>query len=309
MCLFAVLTFGKGIEAQENPAGKKQASSDAQKGAVSEKDASAAAGEELQKAIQNPVASLMNVPLQNNTNFSLGSFNHTQDVLNIQPVIPANLTKNLYVQNDFGNSSINAGKKLSIAQVLGQLLLVVDAHIVEMLSASVRALCCDGKNLSIGGDNTSRRCHDFTPLLQSGLNRIRSGQIGRNRICPVGPVSDNGITLVVQVACVFELLITAISVDAFDANLHTRRTRYHNPGFTLSRRTRDKLGFLHIQLPGTEKRVSLSKQELRKTKAQGDHSQERKQLLHCYFLSQPRKSLQNPTEVCRSKTGWPLPDC
>jgi hypothetical protein len=48
----------------------------------------------LQKAVQNPVASLISVPLQNNTNFSLGSFNRTQDVLNIQPVIPANLSKN-----------------------------------------------------------------------------------------------------------------------------------------------------------------------------------------------------------------------
>jgi len=75
MCLFAVLTFGQGIEAQEDPAGKKQGSSDAQKGAVPEKDASAAAEEELQKAVQNPAASLISVPLYNNTNFSLGSFN------------------------------------------------------------------------------------------------------------------------------------------------------------------------------------------------------------------------------------------
>src|SRR5215469_16480133 len=154
-----------------------------------------------------------------------------------------------------------------------------------MLSASVRALCCDGENLSIAGDDGGRSCHDFTPLLQSGLYRIRSGQIGRNRICPVGPVSDNGITLVVQVAGVFEFLSTAISVDAIDTNLHPRWTRYHNPGFTLPRRARDKLGFLHIQLPGTEKRISLAKQQLRKTQAHGDRSQKRKQLLHGYFLS------------------------
>jgi len=94
MCLFAVLTFGQGIEAQEDSAGRKQASSDAQKGGVSGKDASTAAEEELQKAVQNPVASLISVPLQNNTNFSLGSFNRTQEVLNIQPVIPANLSEN-----------------------------------------------------------------------------------------------------------------------------------------------------------------------------------------------------------------------
>jgi hypothetical protein len=62
MCLIAALTFGKGIEAQEDPADKKQVSSDTQKGAVSENE-SAAAEEELQKAVQNPVASLMSVPL------------------------------------------------------------------------------------------------------------------------------------------------------------------------------------------------------------------------------------------------------
>jgi hypothetical protein len=48
----------------------------------------------LQKAAQNPLASLTSVPLQNNTNFSLRSFNQTQDVSNIRPVIPPNLNKN-----------------------------------------------------------------------------------------------------------------------------------------------------------------------------------------------------------------------
>lgn len=44
--------------------------------------------------MQNPVADLISVPLQNNTNFGVGSFNRTQDVLNIQPVIPVHLTEN-----------------------------------------------------------------------------------------------------------------------------------------------------------------------------------------------------------------------
>ena len=44
--------------------------------------------ENLQKATQNPVASLISVPLQNNSNFDIGPFNRTQNVLNIQPVIP-----------------------------------------------------------------------------------------------------------------------------------------------------------------------------------------------------------------------------
>jgi len=45
----------------------------------------------LAKATQNPVASLISVPFQNNTNFAIGPYNRTQDVLNIQPVIPSKL--------------------------------------------------------------------------------------------------------------------------------------------------------------------------------------------------------------------------
>jgi hypothetical protein len=36
---------------------------------------------------------LISVPFQNNTNLSLGTFNRTQDVLNIQPLIPANISE------------------------------------------------------------------------------------------------------------------------------------------------------------------------------------------------------------------------
>ncbi|HEY6309039.1 MAG TPA: hypothetical protein VI488_21560 [Candidatus Angelobacter sp.] len=49
--------------------------------------------ESLQKATQNPVASLISVPLQNNTNFDIGLFDRTQNVLNIQPVIPIGVSK------------------------------------------------------------------------------------------------------------------------------------------------------------------------------------------------------------------------
>jgi len=45
--------------------------------------------EELTKAAQNPIANLMSFPFQNNTNFKMGpDSNRTQNVLNIQPVIP-----------------------------------------------------------------------------------------------------------------------------------------------------------------------------------------------------------------------------
>jgi hypothetical protein len=49
--------------------------------------------ESLRKAAQNPIASLISVPFQNNTSFALGPDNdRTQNVLVIQPVIPVRLT-------------------------------------------------------------------------------------------------------------------------------------------------------------------------------------------------------------------------
>jgi hypothetical protein len=49
-------------------------------------------GEEaLAQAAQNPVGDLISVPLQNNTNFGFGPYDRTQNVLNIQPVIPISL--------------------------------------------------------------------------------------------------------------------------------------------------------------------------------------------------------------------------
>ena len=45
--------------------------------------------EELTKAAQNPIANMMSFPFQNNTNFKIGpDSNRTQNVLNIQPVLP-----------------------------------------------------------------------------------------------------------------------------------------------------------------------------------------------------------------------------
>ena len=48
---------------------------------------------ELAKKTRNPVADLISVPLQNNFNFSAGSKDRTVYVLNVQPVIPINLTE------------------------------------------------------------------------------------------------------------------------------------------------------------------------------------------------------------------------
>ena len=54
----------------------------------------AASTDALQKATQNPVASLISVPIQNNSNFGIEPNYRTQDVLNIQPVIPFSISRN-----------------------------------------------------------------------------------------------------------------------------------------------------------------------------------------------------------------------
>ena len=44
--------------------------------------------EDLSQQAANPIANLMSFPFQNNTNFNIGPFNRTSNVLNFQPVIP-----------------------------------------------------------------------------------------------------------------------------------------------------------------------------------------------------------------------------
>ncbi len=45
----------------------------------------------LARSAQNPIAAMISVPFQNNTNFNYGPRDHTQNILNIQPVIPFGL--------------------------------------------------------------------------------------------------------------------------------------------------------------------------------------------------------------------------
>ena len=47
--------------------------------------------EELAKAAQNPVANMISLPFQNNTNTGIGSNDETQNIMNIQPVWPVTL--------------------------------------------------------------------------------------------------------------------------------------------------------------------------------------------------------------------------
>ena len=87
ICLLLSFALTAFAQDQSAPATQKLATS----GAASSE---ASATEALQKAVQNPVASLISVPLQNNANFSYGPYNRTQDVLNIEPVIPIKLSEN-----------------------------------------------------------------------------------------------------------------------------------------------------------------------------------------------------------------------
>ena len=50
---------------------------------------------DLAKKLANPVARLISVPFQNNTDIGIGSLNGTRNIINIQPVIPISISKNL----------------------------------------------------------------------------------------------------------------------------------------------------------------------------------------------------------------------
>jgi hypothetical protein len=62
--------------------------------ATDDTPAAAANADELRKESQNPVASLISVPIQNNNNGGINPGNRTQDVLNLQPVIPLKVNDN-----------------------------------------------------------------------------------------------------------------------------------------------------------------------------------------------------------------------
>ena len=53
--------------------------------------------EELAKFAQNPVGNLISLPLQNNTNLNFGPERGTQNILNIQPVIPISVSEEFNV--------------------------------------------------------------------------------------------------------------------------------------------------------------------------------------------------------------------
>jgi len=49
---------------------------------------------DLAKDAQNPISDLISLPFQNNTNFNFGPADETQNILNIQPILPFSLNEN-----------------------------------------------------------------------------------------------------------------------------------------------------------------------------------------------------------------------
>ncbi len=62
--------------------------------ATEQTPAAATNADALRKAAQNPIANLISVPVQNNNNFGVGPDSRSQDILNIQPVIPVHFSEN-----------------------------------------------------------------------------------------------------------------------------------------------------------------------------------------------------------------------
>ena len=55
-------------------------------------DTAGQSASDLAKKLQNPIGDLYSFPFQGNTNFGVGPHNGTQEILNIQPVIPFHVT-------------------------------------------------------------------------------------------------------------------------------------------------------------------------------------------------------------------------
>jgi hypothetical protein len=61
--------------------------------ASSQNDGAAESDTDLAKKLQNPIGDLYSVPFQNNVNFNTGPHKGTQDILNIQPVLPIHISE------------------------------------------------------------------------------------------------------------------------------------------------------------------------------------------------------------------------
>src|SRR5271155_862809 len=87
--LLAGPLFVVGLVAQDTPVGPEGTQV-----ATEETPAAATNSDALRNAAQNPIANLISVPVQENWNFGIGPADRTQNILNIQPVIPFSVGKN-----------------------------------------------------------------------------------------------------------------------------------------------------------------------------------------------------------------------
>ena len=86
ICLISLA--GMPALAQDTPVGPEGTSV-----ATEATPAAATNAEELRKQSQNPIANLISVPIQENWNFGMGPADRTQNVMNIQPVIPFSVSE------------------------------------------------------------------------------------------------------------------------------------------------------------------------------------------------------------------------
>ena len=56
----------------------------------------------MPKAAQNPIAALISFPVQNNVSFGYGPNVHSQNVFNIQPVVPFGMNKQQPINAQLG---------------------------------------------------------------------------------------------------------------------------------------------------------------------------------------------------------------
>jgi hypothetical protein len=87
--LVVLLPLALPLMAQDTPIGPE-----ATEVATTAPPVAAASTDSLRNAAQNPVANLISVPVQENWNFGIAPANRTQNVMNIQPVIPFSISKN-----------------------------------------------------------------------------------------------------------------------------------------------------------------------------------------------------------------------
>jgi hypothetical protein len=64
-------------------------------GTIIAQDKPAESAADLAKKLSNPIASLISVPFQNNTDVGIGAYNGSRNTLNFQPVIPISLSPKL----------------------------------------------------------------------------------------------------------------------------------------------------------------------------------------------------------------------